>query len=324
MAARKKNVNEKHIGDIELSPALAQDQQDAKDARSLRERAMLVRSTVSRWYGTGADDEVIKDLAHRNEAKGVIGTFTKRFMSRDRLLKINQITADARRYHKQKTLPWGDSGSRLLSVQTFFAYKKQMASYERDFYIAVEEFLADYPKSVLDEKHRLGKLWRASDYPTVDQMRQRFKFSVLVEPLPSSEDFRLALSKEDAEEVKREYDAQMRSWLKGAVHDVFARAEEAVKELQEKLADPNAKLRASSFEGLRKLVAALPELNNMLQDPQIAALGKSIAADLLNVNLDSVKHDKATRSEAKRKADKILDALKPLQHSWGQQQPSQE
>lgn len=314
MGGKKSSGREKSLADIEVS-APATD----KDTRSLRERAMLVRSTVSRWYGTGADEEVVADIAARAEAKGSVGSFTKRFMSRDRLSKINTITSEARRFHKQKTLPWGDSGARLLSVQSFFVYKKQMTSFERDFYVAVEEFLEGYPKFVQEEKHRLGKLWRQSDYPSVDQMRQRFRFSVLVEPLPTADDFRLDLSKEEQEEIKRDYDNEMRARLKVAVHDVFKRAEEAVTELREKLADPDSKLRPSSLEGLRKLVASLPELNNVLQDPSIAQLGKNIASDLLSVSMDTVKHDKQTRNQTKNKADAILAALKPLQHDWGMQ-----
>lgn len=307
----KKKLQGQALGDFDLP------KDSADETRSLHERAMLVRSTISRWYGSGADHEVVEEIRKSKEAKGQVGSFTKRLMTRDRLKKINRITNDARKYHKSVTLPWGDSGARLLNVTQFFDYKKKMSTFERDFYLAVEEFLGVYVHAVHAQKERLGKLWRETDYPTLDEMRDRFRFSVLVEPLPSSEDFRIKLSADEASEIKKEYEAEMRSRLKGAVHDVFARVQETVSEVQEKLADPDAQIRSTTFEALRKLVASLPQLNAVVRDPAIAKLGNEIASNLLTMDTDAIKHDAKTRSTAKKKADDILAALKPLRSNWG-------
>lgn len=308
--------NSRMLADIDIpAPKLTNDDQ----ARSLHERAMLVRSTISRWYGSGADEEVVAELRAAKGATGDVGTFTKKYMTRDRLLSINRVTADARRYHKSMTLPWGDSGSRLLDVRSFFEYKRKMSAFERDFYIAVEKFLVDYPKAIQEQRERLGDLWRESDYPSVEAMRHRFRFSVLVEPLATSDDFRVALSKDESEELRREYEQEVRVRMKQAVQDVFERVGEAVQELQEKLADSNASIRRTSFDALRRLVASLPQLNSIVQDPKIAEFGNQIAKELLSVDAGSVKEDVAVRSETKRKADNILAALKPLRQSWGAQ-----
>jgi len=311
---KAKTFSGKTLGDIDIPAPAEQQEQDT--AHSLHERAMLVRSTISRWYGTGADEESVAALRSDRLPRGEIGTFTKRFMTRDRLKKVNAVTNEARKFHKSLTLPWGDSGARLLNVTQFFEYKKKMSAYERDFYIAVEEFLAEYPDAILAQKERLGKMWRESDYPSMDVMRSRFRFTVLVEPLPSSDDFRVKLSADEAVEIKKAYEGEMRSRLKGAVQEVFERVQEAVGELQGKLADPDAQVRSTTFEPLRKLVASLPQLNAVVQDPHIAALGNSIARDLLALDPGAVKDDKKVRSDAKKKADSILAALKPLRASW--------
>jgi len=62
-------------------------------------------------------------------------------------------------------------------------------------------------------------------------------------------------------------------------------------------------------------------LNAVVQDPNIASLGNSIAKELLALDPGAVKDDKAVRSEAKKKADNILAALKPLRNQWNAQQP---
>ena len=303
----------KTLADFDVKPPTI-DNEDI--ARSLHERAMLVRSTISRWYGLGADEEIVAELRTAKKATGDIGSFTKRFMTRDRLRKINAVTAEARKYHKSVTLPWGDAGARLLNVQQFFEYKKKMSAFERDFYIAVEEFLAQYPQAILDQRERLGELWHEHDYPSVEAMRHRFRFTVLVEPLATGEDFRVKLSKDESEELRREYDAEVRVRMKGAVQDVFERVQEAVQELAEKLADSDASIRKTSFDGLRRLVASLPQLNAIVQDPNIAQLGNAIARELLSLDAGEVKESPAVRTSAKQKADNILAVLKPLRQSW--------
>lgn len=320
MANRNMKAPKAHRGttlsDVDI-PAPEVQEQDM--SRSLHERAMLVRSTISRWYGTGVDEEVVAELREAKGATGEIGSFTKRYMTRDRLRKVNQVTAEARKYHKQMTLPWGDSGMRLLNVTQFFDYKRKMSAYERDFYLAVEEFLREYPAAIEAQRERLGGMWRESDYPSVEAMRHRFRFSVLVEPLPTSDDFRVKLSGDEAAEIKREYENEIRVRMKGAVKDVFERVQEAVQEVQEKLRDPNAGLRDSSFDALRKLVASLPQLNAVVQDPHVAQLGKEIAQGLLSVDPAVAKKDVAVRNTARQKADSILAALKPLRQSWENQ-----
>ncbi len=317
--AAKKTFSGKTLADIDVKHPEQQAVQD--DTRSLQERAMLVRSTISRWYGTANDEEVVAEIRQSKEAKGEIGSFTKRLMTRDKFSKISSITNEARKFHKQMTLPWGDSGARLLNVTQFFEYKRKMSGFERDFYIAVEAFLEQYQHAVAEQKERLGKMWRESDYPSLEVMRQRFRFAVLVEPLPSSDDFRIKLSKDEALEIRAEYEAEVKARLKAAVKEVFERVQETVGDLQGKLADPDAQIRSTTFEPLRKLVASLPQLNAVVQDPNIASLGNSIAKELLALDPGAVKDDKAVRSEAKKKADNILAALKPLRNQWNAQQP---
>jgi len=317
----KKASSGKTLADVDVQHAPMEVPKD--ETRSLQERAMLVRSTISRWYGTANDEEVVAELRQSKEAKGEIGSFTKRLMTRDKFSKISSITNEARKFHKQMTLPWGDSGARLLNVTQFFDYKKKMSGYERDFYVAVEAFLEQYQAAVKEQKERLGKMWRESDYPSLEAMRQRFRFAVLVEPLPSSDDFRIKLSKDEAGEIRREYELEVKARIKNAVQEVFERVQETVGDLQEKLADPDAQIRSTTFEPLRKLVASLPQLNAVVQDPHIASLGNAIAKDLLALDPGSVKEDKTARSDAKKKADNILAALKPLRNRWNDQSQSE-
>lgn len=289
---------------------------DDNNVRGLRDRAMLVRIPMGCWRGAGRDEAIAQDIAVKYDAKGKVGNFTKHYLVSDQLRKIYKVFSAARSYHKSMTLPWGDTGARLLPATSFFEYKKKMTAFETDFRLAVTTFMASYHEQVNAQKVRLGKSWKASDYPSDEAVRSEFRFAVVVEPIPVADDFRLKLSEVESKEIKSDYEAEVKLRMKDAVLDVFSSVRDTITELQEKLANPDAELRASSFAALQRLVARLPQLNSVVQDNNITALGNQIARDLLEVDVDAVAHDKGERSKAKSKADAILAALKPLQNSW--------
>lgn len=279
---------------------------------SIRERALLVRFSIGRWYGSGADESVVHEVRVAKEATGEIGSFTKRLMKRDRLGEINRITTEARKYHKIMTLPWGDSGNRLLAVEMFMEYKSRMTKYEQDFNIAVDNFLKQYLVFVEDEKKNLRGLWKASDYPDVEAMRSRFRFGLAVEPLPDASDLRIKLSKEQSEEIKHEIEERMRDSLHGALSDVYERIAEQIADAKEKLDASDPKLRTAMFGGLQELLALLPRMN-LLKDPKLTALGAQIQKDLLSVPVDALKDSATQRASVSSKAGALLKNIAALQ-----------
>lgn len=320
MAANKRrHANAPSVLDVDITPP-PPPTADEKDPRGLQERAVLVRTTTSEWHGIGADHTITEDVRSANDSNGQdIGVFSKRKMDKRILAPIKKVIRDWRQWEREHTMAWADRGTRLLSIETFFVYKKEAAKAVRSFDLAVDELCKVWPQAVEQQKQRLkGKLWRASDYPSVEQLRAMFSLRVLVEPIPTGDDFRIKLSKEEAEEIRRSYDAEQKARLKGAVRDVFDRMNEVVTELRDKLADADVNVRKGSFESLRKLVAVLPQLNVAVQDPNIANLGNQIARELLAVDAGEVNDDQGVRNEVAKKADKLLAALKPLRQNWNQ------
>jgi hypothetical protein len=294
-----------------IPEAIAQKAEQAPSAfaeSSLRERALLVRFSVGRWYGSGVDHEVGAEVKQRAEATGEVGSFSKRMMRRDRLAGINRVTAEARRYHKALTMPWGDSGTRLLGVEAFRDYKERMSRYEHSFNQEVEAFLLRYPEHIEEEKQVIGKLWKERDYPSVDALRERFRFGLVIEPLPDAADLRVALSKEQAEEIRGELERNMHASLVDAVKDIYARIAEKVTELRDKMNDPDLGLRKSVVEGLQEQLALVPKLN-VLRDPNLERIAADIRRELCSIDIGAVKEAPKMRADVAKKADALLGVL---------------
>lgn len=284
----------------------------ATEESSIMERALLVRFSIGRWYGSGTDEQVVAELRDAKGATGEIGSFTKRLMKREHLAQINRVTADARKYHKAVTLPWGEQNERLLLVDAYREYKERMTRYEQDFFTAVEEFLQKYLELVKAEKKNLGDLWKASDYPSLEDMRANFRYGLSVDILHSSSDFRLKMSKEHAEEIKKELEQRLSESLHHAISDIYTRLAQEVQKAKEALDDPEARLQKKMFGHLQGVIALLPKLN-IGNDPRITALGRELQKELVELPVAELREEPVARKAASAKAAKLLgviDALK--------------
>jgi len=285
----------------------------AEQESSLRERALLVRFSIGRWYGSGADEEVIAELRSAKNATGEIGCFTKRLMKREHLAEINKITAESRRYHKTMTLPWGEGTSRILNVEVFREYKERMTRFEADFNKAVDRFIAKYPLLVEAERgpQGLGDLWKASDYPSPEEMRSSFRFGLNVDVLPAVHDLRLHLSKEQAAEIRKEVEQRMHQSLIDAVGDIYERLREEISDAKAKLDDPDKNLQGRMFNTLQGIIGLLPKLN-IAADPRLTALGREIQKELVSAPVETMREDATIRKATSDKAAKLLASIAAL------------
>ena len=295
----------KHLRNKQQSKSAAP--ASSSTAGSLQERAMLIRFHVGRWYGTGADEEVVAGLKAQHNAKGDVGTFTKRFMHRDALAGIARVTNEARRYHKMMTLPWLDK-LRILSSELFFDYKATMSTFEIQFMQEVAKFLKNFDAQKEAERKRLGGLFKERDYPSIEALQERFRWEVRVEPIPSADDFRVNLGTEEMTAIRKQIEEDLSGALREASRDLWQRMYDLVKALRDAMRDTDGAVRASLFENIKSAVALMPRLN-IANDPRLATLTAKITADLLSEDVGNVRGDPMVKESVAKKADAILNSM---------------
>lgn len=282
-------------------------------ASSLRERAMIVKFATGRWYGRGADEEVVRDIKKKHDVTVEAGTFTKRFMARHRLAAIDSAVNDARKIHKRMTLRWGEHGERVLDASMYFEYKREMTACEMRFHAAVKEFIGRFDEFVSEEKKNLKTLFKDGDYPTKTALEARFYWKLNVEEIPDAEDFRVDLGAEEVARIKKEIAQEVSEGLLSATTEVWDRLYELVDKVNDRLSSSDAQVRSVIFENLKDLISLLPKLN-VAGDPKLAEMSDRIMKELLaqapEQMAESVRDDDKLRGEVAKKADKILSAMK--------------
>lgn len=282
--------------------------------------AFLVRLSISQWSARKLDKEATRQARERagTDDKANVAVY-KSVIAADVLDAIKDIASAARIEHEKRTVPWQYRGPGAIAAAGFADYKKAMQQYEADFYRAVDRFCAAYEAERIEAKTYLKSLYNPADYP--DDVRERFSFSVIAEPMPASSDFRVAgLSKEDSEAIERDIAKRRQAAIDNAQGVAWDRVRDLVTKLQSKAANfkpatNNEKaqgvFRDSVVENLQELVAMLPSLN-IKNDAKLAEIAATVETELCGYSADTLRKSEAARRDVQASAADILAQVQAI------------
>ena len=88
--------------------------------------AMLVDLSISLWSGRKLDRKVSGEVDTINSTQTRAGNYNKNLLAGDTSLsEIQKVVTMIRTYHNSITIPWSNSGIRLLPTALFMEYKKR-------------------------------------------------------------------------------------------------------------------------------------------------------------------------------------------------------
>lgn len=285
---------------------------------TIQSSAVLVDVNISTWTGRKMDKKVSEEIDAAKNTKTKGGNYHKRLLAgTHKLEELQKLVAAVRVWHYEQTLPWADSGARLLPMKNFFDYKAALRNFEQQFDEAVKEFLAEYPTLVSAAAFQLGDLFDAGEYPDADSLTDKFKFRYVFMPVPDAGDFRIDVSEEGKQELKAQYEKFYEDKLTSATRDAWDRLHECVKHMSEKLAD--AATPRQTKEGLNRtqifrdsLVTNANELCGLLTklnvtgDPKLEQARQALESAINGKTADMLRDSDQVRHDTKAKVDQIL------------------
>lgn len=278
---------------------------------SISASAVLVELNISVWPASKIDREVTEQVntnagAVRDAAQTKKNLFAGTSLRKD----IEKLAARIRLYHNQHTLPWADKGERLLPTKLFMDYKTTMNSYEQTFATLCDNFYVEYPRLVQEAQVNLGTMYKAEDYPPLEDVKLKFGFRRTVKPVPEAGDFRLDVPADDLKELVCAFEEQQQEKLAEAVREPWERLHAELTAISKKLTDVDgdtAKKRYhdSLISNPLELCTLLTKLN-ITNDPKLEEARKQLELTMLGADLESIKEDSTARQDVKSKVDAIL------------------
>ena len=275
---------------------------------ALSSRAMLCSLSIAQWSARIHDRSASAEIAERHGARADVGRYNKILIPREALADIHRIAGEARREHYFMTLPWDDSGYRVLPAAAYLEHTAKLREYSTEYSAAVEAFASKFDQLVSDARARLGGLFRHDEYPRAGEIPDKFSFETRIMPLPDANDFRVTLGDEEKDRIKRQITESVQASLAIATRELWGRLYEAVSHLAEHLSAYRVTedgvehpFRDSVVNNLVKLVDMMPKLN-VTGDPELERLTAEVRSSLLVDPKDLRKSDTVRNDTAKAAA----------------------
>lgn len=283
---------------------------------NLNSVALICEFTSSVWTARKlAKKETDEVVSHANAASKGAARVTKNLLAgRPELEEIASLVSEARNYVYSNTMPWSDSGQRLLPTTRFINFDKRMGKYKDDFAAKVAAFVSIYPTLITAQAMALGDMFNRSEYPFAGDIARKFAMNCEYIPVPVAGDLRVDVSNEAQDDLRAKLEAMAEARVSRAVADVTERFTDHLKRMSERLAsdvdavtgEPKARrftetLVSGAFE-LCDLIADC----NLTGDMKLAEARIELEKTLAGATVTSLRDDPAKREDVRAAVTSIL------------------
>lgn len=303
---------------------------------SISSSAMLGSINMSVWEARKQDRKTAEEVAVAKGARSKkAATVHKHLFSECPALEaIKSLRGEVRVWFNNQTPPWDDNGRRLIPTAKYIDLTSQVSKYEARFNQLVQAFLNMYSTEISKQAFEMGSLFDRAEYPPADEVAAKFRFSFVVEPVPTSGDFRVDIGNAAASQMKEQYEKVMAERVSGAVADAWRRVKEQVEWVHERMEaalayDPDAvetspaeniapneggparkkrrpKLYESMLDNGLELCGLLRDLN-VTNDPRLEEARRALESTLTRIDMKSLKESPELQRSTKTAMQDIID-----------------
>lgn len=286
------------------------------DITRISTAAVLGNLTISQWGAERIDRKQSSKVAVKTGAQRRRVAVTKKLVDRTNPhYKALCNAAEAlRATHKTIGMPWDGKSRVLVPNEKIEDYLTAMSRLKGEFDGALAQLIDNLPAIQEAAKESLGSMFKATDFPTVDELRRLCSVRFNIEPVPTAGHFSLTFANDVLQQAATEFEME-----------VANRFEEGLeRELSSLLADMQMlgeNLGKSGKEGMikdtmisrpREIARKLRGLN-VLGNDKIERLCQRVEA-FTDVNPDSLRDPGSTRSSAAREANRIAAEMAKLDY----------
>lgn len=277
--------------------------------------AMLAEFNASVWTARKLDRSATEEVvANKNaQAKDAARVNKHLLAGRNELEVIQSMVGRARQFVYDNTLPWSDSGLRLLPTINFETFAAKMNAFEEEFERLVHDFVNIYPSLITAQAMALGDMFRRDDYPTQNEIMTKFSFRVNYMPVPTAGDFRVDVGNAAMDDIKAKLQRLADERVEEAMKDVRKRLGEHLKRMSDRLTTDyiagEAKPRRfhdSLVDGALEL-CDLTKALNLTGDKELEGARSTLEQLLSGVEPAELRKNHAVREDVKKNVDAILD-----------------
>lgn len=278
--------------------------------------AMLVEFNASQWTARKLDKTTTEEVVSSKHAanKGAARVNKHLLAGRNELDVISAHVNAVRNYVYANTLPWSDSGLRLLPSTIYFKFLTKMEEYEAEFNKLVDTFLLVYPTLITAQAMALGDMFNRNDFPSPSELKHKFDFRMNIMNVPASGDFRVDVGNDAQKYLKEKLAEANNKRLEAATQGLRDALKEQLDRMSTQLREvtigegddkrKRPKLYDSLLENAHELCDRIDALN-ITKDADLEAAKKMLKSVVNGLDIADLRKDALARKEIKASVDEI-------------------
>jgi hypothetical protein len=279
--------------------------------------SLLVEFNASVWTARKLDKKTTDEVVtSKNAAAKDAARVNKHLLAgRNELDVIQTYIGSVRTFVYENTMPWSDNGLRLLPTTFFMEFSKRMNNSEDTFFSYVEDFIKVYPSLITAQAMALGDMFRREDYPTPEELQNKFAFKVNYMPVPTAGDFRVDVGNDAQKELQDKLNKLADDRVEAAMQDIRERLKTHLTRMQDRLGYDNVdgenktrKFHDSLVTGALELCDMVKHLN-IVGDVELEQARVGLSQALSGVDAKELRTNLAVREDVRKNVDALIDKL---------------
>lgn len=280
----------------------------------LRSSAIIIEFSAGVWTANKLDRKVSGEVnTRKNSKKDVARVYKSMLPGVESLKAINSHVAATRNWLYANTKPWSDLGARLALVPKYVhVIHPVLEDREMEFNKLVDKFLDEYPLLISAQAFALGDMFDRDEYPSAEEVRRKFYFSVTPMPVPEAGDFRIDLEAEGRQILQKQMQADMDRRVEAVMSDARKAVLQQLKHVADRLGydkdgKPN-KFWDSMLSNLAEIIADTRGFN-FTKDRVLEAMLTDAERAVANVTSDELRKNPDIRDDVRTRVQEVVDAF---------------
>ena len=283
----------------------------------IQNNAMLVQVRCTKWNNTVTDKAITNEVTCDKWADDGHIRVSKRLAKVGVVKELNRLIGQVGNSIIRKwCVPW-DDGVHLVTIDNLDKFEAALRAKCDKLDELKIELRNEWPKIVADDKIKLGKAFNELDYPSIDQIVDRYSIVYRLKPMPSGDDIRVNLPASRIDAIRKQVEADVTERVEAgtkAIHDRVANVLNTFIDGMERHgtkadgAKRSSKFADSIVDSIDELAEALPGLN-VTGDPALTAIANDLFVRLRDLDPKDLREDAAHRKQAADTAKDIVGKL---------------
>lgn len=279
-------------------------------APTLHSSAVLVSLKIGIWNTKRKDKGTSEKVKVDAGAQGNVGAYNKNLVPDFKELEsITKFGAECRNWIKRTTVPWTFDGVNVLSTYSLWnGFDQEMQDRQKQFYAMRDLVLQEYANARQAAQFRLGSMFDATEYPSVDEVSTKFYFEYSYHPVPQAGDFRVDVGNQGLQFLQEQFEREANKAVSEAMASLWDRVKKITETLSNQLRvskDEKGKMYQSTLDTALDLCAMMKDLN-LTGDPKMEQMRRELYSTLNGMDLTDLKKNDSARLSVKQEIDDLL------------------